>query len=128
VPTRSAYDWAVVRVVPRVERDEFVNAGVVVFSPARRYLGCAIELPEGKLRALAPDADVVSIRRHLDGFAAVCAGDATAGPIARLSLSERFHWLVAPRNTVLQPSPVHAGLCDDPAAELDRLFRALVLR
>lgn len=129
MPARSAFDYAVLRVVPDVAREEFINVGVVLFSPALAYLGCRIALDEPRLRALAPDAgadDVTAIRRHLDGVGAVCAGDRGAGPIAALSLSERFHWLTAPRNTVVQPSQVHAGLCDDPAATLDRLFRALV--
>ncbi len=128
MPAPNAFDYAVLRVVPRVEREEFVNAAVLVFCPVRAYLGCAIDLDEVRLRALAPDADVAAIRRHLAGVRAVCDGDRDAGPVARLSVSERFHWLTATRNTVIQPSPVHSGLCDDPAATLDRLFRGLVLR
>lgn len=128
MPDRKSFDYAVLRVVPRVEREEFVNVGVVVFSPALGYLGCRIEVDEARLRALWPAADVEAIRRHLDAVRAVCAGDRAAGPIASLSLSERFHWLTAPRNTMIQPSPVHAGLCDEPEATLDRLFLTTVAR
>jgi hypothetical protein len=129
VPARSAFDYAVVRVVPRVEREEFVNAGVILHAPARAYIGCEISLPRARLRGLAPDLsepDVDEVMRHLDAWRAVCAGDAAAGPIGRLSPSERFHWLVAPRSTILQTSAVHAGVTDDPPSTLQRLFRTLV--
>lgn len=123
---RLAFDYAIVQVVPRVERDERLNAGVILFCPAAGYLGCAIHLDEARLRALAPDADLPAVAAQLDAIRAVCAGDPAAGPIARLSPSERFHWLSAPRSTGVQPSPVHAGICDDPAAALQRLFRSVV--
>jgi hypothetical protein len=126
VPTRHAFDYVIVQVVPRVDRDERMNAGVVVFSPSADYLGCAIALDESRLRALAPEIDLPAVARQLDAIRAVCAGDPGAGPIARLSASERFHWLSAPRSTVVQPSAQHTGLCGDPAAALDRLFRAAV--
>lgn len=122
----APFDYAVIRVVPRVEREEFINAGVIVHSPARRYLGCRFAFNEARLRALAPALDVAAVARHLDGLRAVCEGRPDSGPIARLPVGERFHWLVAPRSTVLQPSPVHAGLAEDPAAALERLFAALV--
>lgn len=121
-----AFDYSVVQVVPRVERDERINAGVILFCPAAGFLGCRIALDERRLRALAPDADVAAVSAQLDAVRAVCAGDAAAGPIARLSPSERFHWLSTPRSTVVQPSPPHAGLCADPAAALDHLFAASV--
>jgi hypothetical protein len=121
-----AFSYAVVRVVPRVEREEFVNVGVVLFCPERRWLGCRLVLDEGRLRALAPRLDTAEIARHLDGLRAVCDGDATAGPIAALSPSERFHWLVAPRSTSIQTSAVHVGVSDDPAAALAHLFDTLV--
>jgi len=121
-----AFDYTIVQVVPRVDRDERINAGVILFCPAAAFLGCRIALDVDRLRALAPDADVAAVNAQLDAVRAVCAGDAGAGPIARLSPSERFHWLSTPRSTVVQPSPPHAGLCDDPAAALDRLFAAAV--
>lgn len=125
---RQAFDYVVIRVVPRVEREEFVNAAVVLHCPAAAFLGCRVHLDEPALRALAPDADIGPMQRHLSAVSAICAGHPDAGPIARLSASQRFHWLSAPRNTLLQPSPVHAGLADDPAAVLEHLFRTLVLR
>ena len=121
-----AFDYTIVQVVPRVERDERINAGVILFCPAAAFLGCRIALDERRLRALAPDVDVAAVNAQLDAVRAVCAGDVGAGPIARLSPSERFHWLSTPRSTVVQPTPPHAGLCDDPAAALDRLFAASV--
>jgi len=121
-----AFDYTIVQVVPRVDRDERINAGVILFCPAAAFLGCRIALDAQRLRALAPDADVAAVEAQLEAVRAVCAGDAAAGPIARLSPSERFHWLSTPRSTVVQPSPAHAGLCDDPAAALDRLFATSV--
>jgi len=126
VSAPRAFDYTIVQVVPRVDRDERINAGVILFCPAAAFLGCRIALDVDRLRALAPDADVAAVNAQLDAVRAVCAGDAGAGPIARLSPSERFHWLSTPRSTVVQPSPPHAGLCDDPAAALDRLFAAAV--
>jgi hypothetical protein len=126
VSAPRAFDYTIVQVVPRVDRDERINAGVILFCPAAAFLGCRIALDARRLRALAPDADVAAVEAQLEAVRAVCAGDAAAGPIARLSPSERFHWLSTPRSTVVQPSPPHAGLCDDPAAALDRLFVASV--
>ena len=123
---RRAFDYALIQIVPRVERDERLNAGVVLFCPAAGFLGGRIALDEARLRAVAPDADWPAIAAQLEAVRAVCAGDPQAGPIARLSASERFHWLTAPRSTVVQPSPAHAGLCDDPAAALQRLFASAV--
>jgi hypothetical protein len=123
-----AFDYTVLQVVPRVDRDERINVGVILFCPAAAFLGCRIALDADRLRALAPDVDVDAVNAQLDAVRAVCAGDASAGPIARLSASERFHWLSTPRSTVVQPSPAHAGLCEDPAAALERLFAAAVAR
>ena len=128
-PTVSAplaFDYTIVQIVPRIERDERINAGVILFCPAAAFLGCRIALDPERLRALAPDADVAAVDAQLDAVRAVCAGDPAAGPIALLSPSERFHWLSTPRSTVVQPSPPHAGLSDDPAAALERLFAASV--
>ena len=121
-----AFSYAVVRVVPRVDREEFVNVGVIVHCPERRWLGCRLVLDEARLRALAPRLDTTEIARHLDGMRAVCEGEAAGGPIAALPPSERFHWLVAPRSTSIQTSAVHSGVADDPAAALARLYESLV--
>jgi hypothetical protein len=126
VADRCAYDYSVVRVVPDVARGECLNAGVVLFAKTQRALVSRIELDEARLRALAPDADVEFIRSHLRSIERICAGGDAAGPHAHLSASERFHWLTAPRSTVVQLSPVHSGICDDPEAEADRLFARLV--
>jgi hypothetical protein len=127
VSERLAFDYTILQVVPRIERDERINAGVILFCPASAFLGCRVALDPEIVRKLAPDADVAAITAQLDAVRAVCAGDPAAGPIARLSPSERFHWLSTPRSTVVQPSVPHAGLSDDPAAALDRLFAATVL-
>jgi hypothetical protein len=120
------YDYAVVRIVPRVEREEFVNAGVILSCPSRDFLEARIALDEARLLALDPGADLESIRRHLAVIPAICAGDPEAGPIGRLSKRERFHWLVASRSTVVQTSPAHTGLCDDAEATLERLMETMV--
>jgi Protein of unknown function (DUF3037) len=125
---RSPFEYAVVRVVPRVERGEAFNAGIVLFSRPRRFLGARVELDPAVLSALAPDCDPDIVREHLEGIAAVARGDASAGPIAALPAPERFHWLVSPASTIIQPSEVHTGLTDDPAATLDHLFARLVRR
>ena len=123
---RRAFDYLIVQVVPRVDRDERLNVGVILFCPTAAYLGCRISLDEHRLRALAPGVDVAALAGQLEAVRAVAAGDVTAGPIARLPPSERFHWLSAPRSTIVQPSPPHAGLCDDPAAALEHLFKTAV--
>ena len=122
----SPFDYAVIRVVPRIEREEFVNAAVIVFARTADYLGCACALDEARVLALDPTADLAAIRRHLAGIAAVCEGAAAAGPIGQLPRPDRFHWLTTPRSTLLQPSPVHAGMTDDPAATLAHLVEKLV--
>lgn len=123
-----AYDYSVVRVVPDVARGECLNAGVVLFAKTQRALLSRIALDEDRLGVLAPDADMAAIRSHLASIERICAGGEAAGPHAHLSASERFHWLTAPRSTVIQLSPVHSGICDDPEAEADRLFARLVGR
>ena len=121
-----AYDYSVVRVVPDVARGEFLNVGVVLFAKTHRALLSRIELDAERLGALTPVADVAAIRSHLESIERICAGGEAAGPHAHLSASERFHWLTAPRSTVIQLSPVHSGICDDPEQEADRLFQRLV--
>ena len=123
---RSPFQYAVLRVVPNLERGEFVNAGVVLFCRQRGFLGVEIALDDRRLAALAPGLPAAAIRPHLDALAAVAAGEPDGGPIAGLPQSERFHWLVAPSSTVVQPSPVHTGLCEDPAATLEHLVARLV--
>jgi hypothetical protein len=120
------FAYAVLRVVPRVERGECFNAGVVLFCRRRGFLAARVELDERRLAALDPDADAGAVRAHLDALARIAAGDAAGGPVAALEPSERFGWLVAPSSTIIQPSPVHTGLCDEPGAMLDRLFAELV--
>ena len=126
MPTPSSFEHAVFRVVPRVEREEFVNAGVIVYCRERDFLAARVEPDDRRLRALWPSADLALIRRHLASIPEVCAGSPAAGPIARLSQRERFQWLTAPRSTIIQVSPVHAGLCDDPRHALDELYREQV--
>ena len=123
---RCSYDYSVIRVVPDVARGEFLNAGVILFAKSHRALLSRIALDEERLRALAPDADVAAIRSHLESIERICKGGPAAGPHAGLTASERFHWLTAPRSTVIQLSPVHSGICDDPEQAVDRLFTRLV--
>ena len=125
---REDFQYALVRVVPRVERGECLNAGVVLFCRRRAFLGARVGLDEAALAALAPDCDPAEVRPHLEAVERIAAGDAAGGPIAALAPSERFHWLTAPASTIVQPSPVHTGLTDDPAAELEHLFARLVAR
>ncbi len=113
--------------MPRLERGECLNAGVVLLAPTLRFLDARVALDERRLAALAPVADAASLARQLEALARTAAGDPDGGPIARLPRSQRFGWLVAPSSTMIQPSPVHTGLCDDPAAMLERLFRRLVI-
>ena len=124
---RKAYSYAVVRVVPRVDRDEFVNAGVIVFSQERKFLAARVHLNEDRLRGLWPAADLAIVRRHLDAIPRICAGEDGAGAIARLTHKERFHWLTAPRSTIIQGSPMRTGITEDPEAVLDHLMGELVL-
>ena len=125
-PPAVWYSYAVVRIVPRVERGEFLNVGVILFARTARFLSACIEIDQARLHAFAPNLDVASIERHLQAFVAICEGAAGGGPIARLPLSERFHWLTAPRSAVIQTSPVHVGYGDDPRTALDALCGTLV--
>lgn len=120
------YDYAIVRVVPRVERGEFVNAGVILSCAAAKFLAARVELDGARLRALAPGIDVDDVRAALASLPLICAGAAEAGALGRLSLRERFHWLTAPRSTILQTSPVHTGRCDDLDAAMERLMARMV--
>src|SRR3954451_25370913 len=122
MPALSSFDYAVIRVVPRVERGEQVNAGVILFCLEKDFLAARVEVNEPRLRALWPEIDLELVRQHLAAITRICAGTPEAAPIARLSLRERFHWLVAPRSTMIQVSPVHAGLCDAPERALADRF------
>jgi hypothetical protein len=116
------FEYALIRVVPRIERGEAINVGVLVYSKSFRYLRAKIELNENRLKALDPGADVTAVRGALSAFDRACS----EGPLAEQSLGERFRWLTAPRSAIVQPGPVHAGITNDPAADLDRLFASLV--
>lgn len=126
MPDHSTYDYAVVRVVPRVDREEFVNVGVVVSCPDRDFLEARIELDPARVAALDATLDIESIRAHLATIPLICRGGEAAGPIGRLPRRERFHWLVAPRSAVIQLSPAHTGRCEDPDALLARLMETMV--
>jgi hypothetical protein len=126
VRTPSSYDYAIVRVVPRVEREEFINAGVILSSQALDFLDARIDLDERRLLALDPGVDIETVRANLASIPLVCAGGAAAGPIGKLTPRERFHWLVAPRSTIIQTSAVHSGRCQDPAAALEHLLKTMV--
>ena len=116
------FEYALIRVVPRIERGESVNAGVILYAKSFRFLATRIDLDEARLRSLDPNADLPAVRSALTAFARAC----TDGPLAEKPIGERFRWLTATRSAIVQPGPVHAGLTNDPAAELDRLFTTLV--
>jgi hypothetical protein len=123
---RDVFEYALLRVVPRVERGECINAGVIVYSRARAHVGARTHLDEARLLALDPRADVAGVRAALEAVEKVCAGGDGAGQAARDDAGRRFRWLIAPRSTVVQPGPVHTGLTADPAAETERLLDLLV--
>ena len=128
---RSSLEYCVLRVVPDIERAEFLNTGVVLICRQSRFLGCRIHLDHDRLRSLWPQISpetIDLIEQHLALIPLICAGDPAGGPIARLGFGERWHWLTAPTSTIVQPGPVHTGLAADPAAELERLFARLVRR
>ena len=123
---RAPFAYATIRVVPRVEREEFVNVGVVLYSRPRAFLGVQARLDGDRLHALWPELDLDAVARQLDVIRLVAAGDPAGGAIALLPAAERFGWLSAPASTILQPGPVHAGLASDPESALDELFSELV--
>jgi hypothetical protein len=123
---RDPFQYAIVRVIPRVERGEFLNVGIILLCRPRRFLGARIALDEARLAAFAPDLVPAGIRPHLDAIERIAAGDPTAGPIAGLGQGERFHWLVSPSSTIIGTSEVHSGLCEDPDTELEHLMATLV--
>lgn len=120
------YDYAVVRVVPKVDREEFINAGVILSCPDLSFLEAQIKLNEARLLALDPNVDLDLVRQHLDSIPKICRGGDEAGTIGQLPQRQRFHWLVAPRSTIIQTSPVHTGRCHDPSAALEHLVATMV--
>lgn len=122
----NVYDYAIVRVVPRVEREEFINAGVILSCQKSGFLQAAIALDEERLLAMDPHVDIDTVRRHLDAIVAICAGDAGCGPIAQLPFRQRFHWLTARRSAIIQTSPAHTGRCTDAAAALEHIMDRMV--
>jgi hypothetical protein len=126
VPTRCSFDYAVVRVVPHVEREEFINAGIILFCADLDFLAARVELDEARLVALAPNADVALVLRHLEAIPRICSGGPDGGPIGALALRERWQWLIAPRSTIIQTSAAHAGLAEDCEEVLERLMASIV--
>lgn len=126
MPELCPFDYAVIRVVPRVERGEFINAGVIVSCPSKNYLKAGVELDRARLAALDSSLDPATVERHLEAISRICEGGAGAGPIGSLPPRARFHWLVAPRSTVIQTSPVHTGLCRDGDEMLEQLLSKMV--
>ena len=126
MPDQFRYDYAVIRVVPKVDREEFINAGVILSCPDKSFLEARIRLNESRLLALDPSLDLEMVRTHLETIPTICHGGDGAGPIGQLPQRQRFHWLVAPRSTIIQTSPVHTGRCSDPAAALEHLVGKMV--
>jgi hypothetical protein len=126
VPDAETFQYALLRAVPSLPRGEALNVGVVFYSPRHHFLEARTTLDPERLRLLDPDLDLDAVRAHLTLIEQVAAGEPSAGPIAGLGRSERFGWITSPSSTVIQPSPVHTGLCDDPAAMLEHLFATLV--
>ena len=126
MPDQFRYDYAIIRVVPKVDREEFINAGAIVYCPELSYLEAIIKLNELRLRAIAPSIDMEMVRKHIGTIPIICRGGDDAGPIGQLKQRQRFDWLVAPRSTVIQTSPVHTGRCGDPNAALEHLLETMV--
>jgi hypothetical protein len=122
----TSFEYFVLRCVPRVDRQEFLNVGVVLYGQDTRFLRAACHVVPERLKALGPEVDPDDINAHLETIAAICRGDESGGPAALLTERQRFDWLAAPRSTVVQPGPVHSGLTNDPAAELEHLLDRLV--
>jgi Protein of unknown function (DUF3037) len=127
VPETSSYDYAIIRVVPYVERGECINIGIILFCRTGRFLGALLHLDQQRLGVLAPQLDLLAVQQQLGHLLLVCYGKEGSGPIGLLPQSERFHWLVAPRSTLIQTSSTHSGMCDDPESTLQALLKKLVL-
>jgi Protein of unknown function (DUF3037) len=124
----NSYDYALIRLVPSVERGEYLNVGVILFCRTLGFLGARIHLNTTRVLALSPDLDLAAIQQQLDTIILICQGGQEAGPLGKMSQSERFHWLVSPRSTIIQISPVHEGVCNDPEAALEHLLKTMVLQ
>jgi len=123
----NLYEYAIIRVVPKVEREEFQNAGVILYCPSLKFLDCLIKLDEKKLALMCCNIDIEEVKRNLDALENICKGTAVESPIAKLDIASRFRWLTATRSTIVQSSKVHPGLCDDPNDKLNKLFNQMVL-
>jgi len=126
MPATSTYDYAIVRIVPLVERGECINVGVIVFCRTQCFLDMSIHFDQQRLSAFAPALDLGLVQRQIEALVQVCHGNHGSGPIGQLSQAERFHWLVSPRSTIIQTSPVHCGICSDPRSILEDLLHKLV--
>ena len=127
MPDRVTYEYAVIRLVPKVEREEFLNIGVILFSKPKNYLGIKYKLDEDRIKSFSEEVDLNMIRSYLKAWELICSGDPEAGIIGELELPERFRWLVAPKSTIIQTSETHPGLCHDPVEVLEDLFERYVL-
>lgn len=123
----NSYDYALIRLVPNVERGECLNVGVILFCRTLDFLGARIYLNEVRSLAMSPDLDLSAVQQQLDTIVLICGGGPEAGPLGQMSQSERFHWLVSPRSTIIQISPTHEGVCDNPEVTLEHLFKTMVL-
>ena len=128
MPSRSPFSYAVLRIVPDIEREEFLNAGLVLFCRSRRYLRARTSLDSDRLRALRPTADVDGLEAQLALIEHIASGEVASGPLAGMSQSERFHWLTTPRSTAVQPGPIHGGMAEDPDTTFEHLYSTLVDR
>lgn len=127
MPDNHLFEYAVIRIVPKVEREEFINVGVILFCSAQKFLKCKFNLDAQRLKAFCNSIDIAALRDHISSFELICVGGPQAGPIGKLTTAERFRWLTATRSTILQTSKVHPGLCNDPEEVLKKLFTQLVL-
>ncbi len=124
---KHLFEYAVIRIVPRVEREEFLNVGVILYCAGKKFLKSKCILNEGRLASFSPDADIEGIKENLQAFGQISTGSKQGGPIGKLDMASRFRWLTATRSTVIQTSKVHPGFCNDPEATLEKLFNDLVL-
>lgn len=127
MPGKHLFEYAVIRIVPRVEREEFLNVGVILYSKELKYLQCIYTINKERMNAMCRDLDCNEVEEHLEAFEKICKGDNQGGPIAKLDLASRFRWLTATRSTIVQTSRVHPGFCEDPEQTLNKLHHQLVL-
>jgi hypothetical protein len=126
MPARVSFDYAIIRVVPHVEREEFINAGIILLCREKKFLDARVQLDAARLRALCPTCDAIAVQNQLDAFPRLCADETDDAEIKQMTQAERFRWLTSPRSTTIQISPAHCGLCADPKQELERLFEDMV--